>query len=251
MDIDKDLKDEVGIVLSSVDFKETSKIIRVLTENNGLLSIMVQGAKKSNSKNRNLAENFVKGSFNLSSGKNMYYLKDGSILNMNLGLRKNIKKIYLAYFFSDLVLRSVLENEKQREIFILLDNSLQKLSESNELIKLSTSFIFKLVSFLGYRPNLSMCSNCGTRKFTRMYFSSKNGGILCNECKSMDIDRVELTKEEYRYIVDLIYSPIDDIEKINGVNEIKIHKLSLNFYLTSTENYNLKSQKPLKDLGMI
>ncbi len=251
MDTTKDIKDELGIVLSEIDFKESSKIIKIFTENFGLISVLAQGTKKKNSKTRNLSELFIKGSFNLTKGKNMYYLKDGTIMDMNLNLRKNIKSIYFSYFFADLLKFAVMENDPQVKIFNLLDKTLKKLALSDDLVKLSTAYIFKLVSFLGYRPNLSMCSNCGTRKFNRMYFSAENGGILCEKCKSMDIDRVEIDKEEYKYIVDLIYSPIDDIDMINGVNEVKIHKISYNFYLIVTENTNVPSQKPIKKLNFL
>ena len=47
------------------------------------------------------------------------------------------------------------------------------------------------------------------------YFSIKDGGMVDSACKKIKNDIVFLTREEYLYILKLIYTPTDLVSKIN------------------------------------
>lgn len=242
-----------GIVLSSIDFKESSKIIKVLAKKGGIISILAKGIKKQKSRKINLSETFVKANFDLTSGQNFYYLNDGEILEANLGLRKNISKIYLAYYFVELISKSILDEEEYSENFyLLLDKALSCLKEDIDFIALASSFILKLVSLLGYKPNLSYCSTCSSKSFEDLYFSSVHGGLICQTCHEEDGESIHLTREEYEYIVNLLYRSMGDIKiQDSHLDKLKIHRICFKFYLIQTGVKGIKTASTLRTLGIL
>lgn len=242
-----------GIVLSSIDFKESSKIIKVLAKSGGIISVLAKGIKKQKSKKINLSETFVKANFDLTSGKNLYYLNDGEIIEANLSLRKDINKIYIAYYFVELISKSILDEEEYSENFyLLLDKALSCLKETGDLIALASAFILKLVSILGYKPNLSSCSVCSRKSFEDLYFSSLNGGIICQSCHEEDSECIHLTRAEYEYIVNLLYRSMEDIATQDSqLDKLKIHRMCFNFYLNQTGVKGIKTASTLRTLGIL
>ena len=60
-----------GIVVSTTDYKESSRIINILTKDHGIIGCISKGCKKMKSKLRIISERFAYGTFH------MYYKENG------------------------------------------------------------------------------------------------------------------------------------------------------------------------------
>ena len=225
-----------GIVVSSVDYKESSKILKVFTRELGIVSVMARGAKRAKSKMQNLTSIFTLANFTLNRSKDFFYLEDGVILDLNIHLREDIKNIYAAQLCLELVNRSVVENEPQRDIFDLLAKSIRFLGISPNKHRLISMFLIKYISLMGYRPRLAQCVICSKKDMEKKGFSIEYGGICCIDHQ---IPYRYLEKNEYNYLLYLLYQRIDevddlDIVKIN-VDEKKINSMLLDFAQTKLE----------------
>ena len=60
------IKKVEGIVVSEIDYKESSKIINILTKDNGLIGIIARGTKQIKSKLSGVASKLVYGYFHIN-----------------------------------------------------------------------------------------------------------------------------------------------------------------------------------------
>ena len=83
-------------------------------------------------------------------------------------------------------------------------NTLYVISETNKNLKLVNSiFTIRLLSIIGFRPNIDECVNC-KEKNNLNYFSFRDSGLKCNECGKQDKGAIEIsstTKDALRYII--------------------------------------------------
>lgn len=162
-----------GIILKSIDYKESSKIIYLFTCN-GMQSIIVKGAKQMNSKFKGSIQSFTKV---------LCYTTDSSLPTLTdidvLYDFKNIKTIYQKNAFAGLVVRVINQTKYDDErIYDLLDKTLQFMDNDNEEYY-AYVFLLKNLYFLGITPNFS-CS-CGlNQKF--LGFSISSGTMICEKC---------------------------------------------------------------------
>lgn len=223
-----------GIVIRSVDYGETSKILTVFSFEKGIISIMAKGVKNPKSKKQNLISLFTESNFELTKSKDFYYLRDGEILKNNFHIRDSVKKIYLCQLFFDIIERTTLKNEKNNQIYNLLIKTLDYLKFENDYLTIANMFLIKLISMHGYKPILTSCAKCNKKSFERVFFSNEMGGILCEECRN--INSIELSYKEYKYLCNIlveVYENTDIIDK--DTDKIKIFKLLINFIVYNTD----------------
>ena len=225
-----------GIVISSVDYKESSKILKIFTREKGIISIMARGAKRAKSKMQNLTSIYTLAKFTLNRREDFYYLEDGVILELNLHLRNDIKSIYATQLCLELINRAVIENEPQQDIFDLLVKTIKFLETAKNKHRLISMFLIKYISLMGYRPRLAQCVVCSNKDIEKKGFSIEYGGICCiNHTIPYSI----LNKNEYNYLLYIMYQRLDDVDKIDSdeidVDERKINRMLLDFVQNKLE----------------
>ncbi len=141
-----------GVVLASMPYGESDKIIRLYTERAGKLSVLVKGAKSRRSTTVALSETFTFGLYRLGAGKSFYYLNSGKILQANMGLRKNYDALVYASALVEIVDKSSVEGEGTARIFSLTRKALHELSVREAPLPVFLGFLIKYLSFMGYRP---------------------------------------------------------------------------------------------------
>lgn len=232
------LNDIHGFVLREFPYRESSKIIEIFTKDLGRISIYAKGVLRKNNRNLSTSLRFTKASYNLYKGKNDFYgIKESILLNSYSKSRKNFDIIIYKSAICDLLLRTI--DTMQKEIvYRLIDSCFVAFeSASDNYLNIFLGFLIKYLSFSGFKPNLINCSECGIRiKSEPLYFSIKEGGLICNACKSLVRDRLYLSKEEYLYIVKLLYTDSGDLEKLTyKIDKEKITKLIIDYTLDKLE----------------
>lgn len=199
-----------GIVVNSIDYKESSKIIKVFTKELGLISILIRGAKRANSKFQNISSLYCQAIFDIKKSRDeMYYLDQAKVLNLNEGLRRDIKRIYCAQTMLDLINKSILEGQYHKELYSMLSKALNFASRIEDLLILLSMYIIKFISLTGYKPSLQACVICGKKPKDRMGFSKLYGGISCLD---HEIPYKIINSRDQAYLGWLLFSRFDDIE---------------------------------------
>ena len=147
-----------GIVLSEVNYSESSKILNVLTKEYGLIGIMSKGCRNIKSKLRGVSRKLIHGTFHI------YYKEEGvstlvtvDLINSFSKTMMDLEKISYSSFLLDLVLQVVRQNN-DGEIFDLLRNALVKIEEGLNPFIITNILELKLLEYLGVHPELDACS---------------------------------------------------------------------------------------------
>ena len=172
-----------GIVLRYTHFGETSAILNIITQNNGIESVLLHGVKKhgGNYGIGALMEWQISRSF-VGSGGLPKSSKYDIIDNYSFG--GNIEKIALRDCAFELILLVIpQENNESFELFNLLEKYLKYLEKSDsDMFFGFWLFCVRFAGFLGYEIDLKHCKNCGSKIKENVYLSNQSGGFLCKNC---------------------------------------------------------------------
>ncbi|MDU2829235.1 MAG: DNA repair protein RecO [Anaerococcus sp.] len=220
-----------GFVLREFSYRESSKIIEVFTKDMGKISIIAKGVLNKKNPNLSSTQRFVKASYNLyKSGEKFFGIRDATLLKSYSKSNKNFDIIVYKSAICDLLLRTIDFDQKDL-VYNLMDKTFDSFEKaSGNYFNIFLCFLLKYISFSGFKPNLKECSMCGSKiNPNDAYFSVKDGGMVDSSCKKIKKDIVYLTREEYFYILKLIYTPTDQVSKI----DLKIEKKKIINLVTS------------------
>ena len=216
-----------GIVLSDVNYSESSKILNVYTKEHGKIGIISKGCRNMKSSLRSVSNKLTYGYFNI------YYKDNGlstvisvDIINDFLNIKKDLEKIGCATYLIDLTNQVLKENY---DIFNILIDSLEKINDGFDPLIITNIVELKYLEFLGVAPILDCCSNCGNDK-NIITISSDHGGYLCKNCYTneyiVDDKTIKLIRM-FRYV---------DIKKIKELNIHDKNKTEINKFLEGYYN---------------
>jgi DNA repair protein RecO (recombination protein O) len=176
-----------GLILKKDERGEADQLFTIYTKDFGKLEILGKAIRKIKSKLRSGAGNFYLSEIEFIQGKAYKTLTDTLLIYKFEGLKKDLKKIKIAYQITETFNNLVRGQEKDKSIWNLLKETFNDLSNSQFTIShiqlLYYYFLWKLFSFLGYSPQLYNCAICQKKLSPRtLFFSSKEGGIICPSC---------------------------------------------------------------------
>lgn len=194
-----------GLVLKETIYKESSKILTVLTSQEGKITVNAKGARRKGSKSAAGTQLFTYSEMTLYAGKAGWVLTEVRSIEQFPGIREDIDKLALASYFAEALSAVSDEDTPNPEVLQLGLNCLYALSEKlkpDEVIK--ETFEMRLMSIAGYMPYLEGCPVCGKREPEEPYFSL-GGSVHCKMCGTGDnMPSVKIssgTLQAMRYIV--------------------------------------------------
>ncbi|NLD17422.1 MAG: DNA repair protein RecO [Tissierellia bacterium] len=240
-----------GIVLSEEKYKESSKIISLFTEKNGRINLFASGVLRPKSGLMLVSEKFVESDFLLTRNKNNFYIKSAEVINSNMEIANNLKKYFIADMICELLLKTMPENLVDEKIYNLTSqvfNYLKSDKLNPQILKIG--YMIKLISFLGFRPQLQQCTECSSKDYSNMYFSHRDGGIICGNCLDISGEYVKLSKVEIEIILKILYSKFSDYEQLDLPEKFvnRIDNLIYDYMLYSIDLKELDSQNKYKKL---
>ena len=233
-----------GIVVSSTPFKENSKIINILTKENGIIGCVSKGCRKLKSKLRLPSENFAYGTFHLYYKENgLSTLIDGDIKNYFINIKSDINKIsYLSYLCE--LSTYVYKESGSEEIYSLLESAILKIEDGFDSKIITNIIELQYLDYIGIGLNLNECVVCGNSKVVTLSLS--RGGYVCSFHRTNEPlldEKVMKLLRLYNY-VDISKITSLDIEKStsNEINRI------ISEYYDEYSGININSKKILRDL---
>ena len=194
-----------AIVLSKLNYGETSSIVSLYTKDCGKLSVIIKGGRNPKSKIGFTADpiNYIQTVFYKKDSRELQILKSADIISYYPNIKKDLEKLKYTYAVLELIKKLTVEYETNLKLFKGLTRILELFDSSNENPKVlfGRFFIFFLTE-LGYEIQLDKCSVCGQSNLQNMDLSYKlNLGILCNNCRNNYNDSFPLSEELFRFMV--------------------------------------------------
>jgi len=195
-----------GIVLKSLDYKDSSKILYLYTDK-GLLSIIAHSVKKMNNINRFLSQNGTLIRFTHSSGK-FPSLKEGELINDYPKIKEDILAYTYMNHIMELVNNTISEDLNHSKMFSFLKRMFNLFNDQFNPEILSFIFELKLLFFLGYGLNFKKCNVCD--KTENLVFSIDSGGLVCAE--HLSFKQESYGSDIYKSLILLYYIDISNLE---------------------------------------
>ena len=176
-----------AIVLKSINWRDTSKIITLFTREVGKISVIAKGAKQLKSRYQGILEsiNLLEVVIHISSTRKLQILGQASLENTFKDIRSDFNKT--GYAFSLLELTDIFfkEGSVDEIYFDFLNTLLSELGKTAEPKLIFWYYLIKLGSYLGFRPVFDECASCRRQiSAEESIFSMKEGAIICSTCGS-------------------------------------------------------------------
>lgn len=176
-----------AINLKSYDLSESDKIMVMYSKENGLMKCVAKGCKKPKNKLGARMDLLVANELMLHKGRNMDTVCEAKTINTFKNNRQSIDKLLYSTYVSEVVNHFGVEGDpSSTEIYELLYKALDKIAnakDKKEILIGTIKFQLKIMEVAGFGVELDTCLCCREQILDEnMFFSSKMGGVVCEEC---------------------------------------------------------------------
>ncbi len=181
-----------GIVLSRKDHREADRWYSVFTREHGKVELLARGGHKMLAKLTPHLEMPAIVDFHVVNGRQYDTIAGTDRLRAFPGLSGDLTRLVLAQNAFHLVDIGTRPQESDFAIYDLLERWLEALDAAPSVSGaragfLLGSFAVKLLSLIGYRPELARCLGCKTAIAPGAYrWHALKGGVVCHGCAERD-----------------------------------------------------------------
>jgi len=194
-----------ALVLRSVDYKESDKILTLLTREQGKITVSARGSRKKGSAIAAGCQLLCWSEMVLYEYQGRWAVKEASTQRQFRGVREDLDKLALACYFAEVTELLAVEGLPSPELLSLMLNSLHALDQMNKPLPLvKAAFELKAMCLAGYEPLLDGCAVCGEQTIKDPRFHLKEGVLHCAACRgevgegiSMPLDADSLAAMEH------------------------------------------------------
>ncbi len=227
-----------GVCLHYYKYSENSVIAKIFTENFGLQSYVMKGVRNKKSKNKiNILQslNLVQLEVTKNKKREIQYVKEISLIGNINNINSDMNKRFICLFISEILMKVLVESEKESPIFSFIWETIYKIEESENLSKnFSLIFLIQLSGYLGFYPSkdntdkniFDLESGCFTNQSVYFNISGDNKEyfkyLLTNKEVSIPYkNRKELLKSLQKYY-SLHHYNIENLKSYEVIESLRI-----------------------------
>ena len=219
-----------GIIIAEKIMSDFDKMLTILTPNMGKIECVAKGSRRPKSLLMAGTQFLCFGDYMLYKGGENYSMNSCETIELFYNIRTDLDKLKYAVYITKIINDVTTENQNNYKILQLYLNTLYVISNTDKDLEFVTSiFRLRLLSIIGYRPEIEECKTC-KEKENLTKFSIRDNGFKCTACGKQDkgaIDMSETTKDAIRYIIlsdaKKIYSfqvPKESIEELKIISKL-------------------------------
>lgn len=183
-----------GLVLRETPVRDNDRYLDILTAEMGRISVYGRGVRSFKSKNMEATLPLCYSNFTLERQKEDFIvLTEAEKLDYFNDSRLGLEINSLCMYVCELLRETALPGEAQGDILRLALNTLHALTNSlydRDIVK--AAFELRLMSEIGYMPELGCCMGCGCGAEGDGYnLDIMNGSLLCQKCTEKKLDSPE------------------------------------------------------------
>jgi DNA repair protein RecO (recombination protein O) len=180
-----------GLIFKKDNRHESDSVFTIFTSDFGKMDIFAKAIRKIVSKLRAGVGTFYLSEIEFIDGKNRKTLTDAAIIKKFKNITGNPEKLDTAVKIAEVLDSFIKGQEKDEAIFNLLVETFDNLNSQNCGFKnqklIYYYFLWNFLSLLGYQPEVQNCTACCEKLNPyNIYFSNKDGGIICKKCLGFD-----------------------------------------------------------------
>lgn len=207
-----------AIVLHSLDYGESDRIVTFYTSDFGKLKGIAKGARRSRKRFSNALEpfSFCNVLFSKNGRGTLSLIEGCDTIDHHINIRGNLEKNLVSSYFIELVDKFTLEGKINYELFQLLRNFLGLLDAGSASEALIRFFEIRLLKLAGYEPILDRCMICKNplKENATYHFNTAEGGLRCNACHQNNSSSLQVSLGT---IKTLLLGKEIDIERISRI----------------------------------
>lgn len=192
-----------ALVLREVTYKESDKILTVLSRDMGKMTVSARGCRKKNSPIGAGCQLFVWSQFVLYEFKGRWTAKEVMVDHSFSTIPQDFMRFSLACYFAEVCEALSIEDLPQDDLLNLLLNCLYALDKETKLSVAMIKSVFELRAICqsGYEPMVDYCSICHTLSPKSPQLSLTDGTIHCLSCGGRAFPLSDASLETMRYII--------------------------------------------------
>ncbi len=174
----------LGLVLRETEYKESSRILTVLSASNGKITVKAQGAKRKGSKIAAATQLLTLSEMTLFENKDRFTLTEARSVEQFTGLREDLRKLALGSYFAEALDNLADEDAANPELLSLGLNALYALANDvNTEAIVKAAFELRLACLAGFEPQVGVCPVCGKSAPTAPVLALMGGTVYCAGCR--------------------------------------------------------------------
>ena len=192
---------EQAICLRSSDYSETSQVVVFLTREAGVVHVLAKGTKRPKSKSGGAIDLFSEGElvYTPSRSGGLGTLVEFVESVTRRELRSDAARLNAGLYLIEATAQMLATEDPHAEVFDLLHNALERLKDPEApILAVAAYFLWRLTHHVGLLGQLDDCVACGAameQGRERRWFSSTQGGLLCEGCAAQVNERVPLDRQ--------------------------------------------------------
>lgn len=234
-----------AIVLSKINFGDTSKIVHFFTEDYGKMSAILKGARLPKSKTGTVLDvfNYVQLILYKKETRNIQLISQVDLIKHFHRINEDLEKTKYASAVIELLHNLTVENEPYQKLFKGSVRILDLLNSDSENPKLLfVKYLIFFIKEIGYEIPMDVCHLCHKKLTGEEPVSfSLEKGFLCSSCRKESITFFDFSKELFNFFICLN-------SKINNVRYEDDDLNKIVFFLERYLMYHLHEFKGLRSL---
>ena len=192
-----------ALVLESIRWHESSKIVTLYTREEGVLKVIARGALRNKSPFGGRLETlyFIQAVIAQKESRELQILTQVELLDPFEALRADLHRLPYALAVAELLKKVFEKGHPDTVFFDFVLVVLRALARGRQPRSVFIYFLLKFVSFLGFKPDLSRCRSCGRSDFPQgAFFVFKEGALLCPSCSADTALSVPLSEQAIYFL---------------------------------------------------
>jgi len=190
-----------ALILRTVDFSETSRIVTLYTRQYGKIEALAKGGRRLKGPFESsldiLARNAV--TFIAKKGDVLDLLTESKLIRRFRVCSSNLSGTLGGYYVAELLNSFTATDDPMPPLYDLAVKVLNQLEEGTFVMRTLIRYEGRLLQLIGQAPSLRDCVGCGIAvprvPDTRIVFGTADGGVLCPDCSPSHRQTLAVTAE--------------------------------------------------------
>jgi len=174
-----------GLVLREVDYKESDKILTILTPDRGKVTVKARGCRRKGSRLAAASQLLAYSELTLFEYRDHFTMNEADPRQQFLNLRADLDKLALGSYFAETAEAAAEENVANPAMLSLVLNALYALDQLDRPLPLvKGAYELRLMCLSGYEPMLDACAVCGAAEPEGGQLHLREGVLHCAKCRA-------------------------------------------------------------------
>lgn len=173
-----------ALVLRRVDYGEADRVVTLLTDEHGKISVLARGARRSKQRFGAALEPFglVRAQISIGQGS-LATLREATPVRSFPALLASLDAIRAAGEAIEKTRELLPDRQPDPHVFATYVGLFEALEGGADPDDLALAFELRVLTLLGHPPRLDACARCGKRRGDRPgTFAASQGGLVCRAC---------------------------------------------------------------------